>query len=88
MAFGLPVICYDHGGQTDYLSTGKTGFVLRLEDADAFAGAIRAIAAMPDRGRTIGGSNARQVEAYFIDRCAKRYEAVMESAIAARQSVK
>ncbi len=88
MAFGLPVICYDHGGQTDYLSTGKTGFVLRLNDTDAFVGAIRAIAEMPDRGRAIGGSNARQVEAYFIDRCAERYEAVMESAIAGRQSVK
>jgi glycosyltransferase involved in cell wall biosynthesis len=88
MAFGLPVICYDHGGQTDYLSTGKTGFVLRLNDTDAFVGAIRAIAAMPDRGRTIGGANAGLVEAYFIDRCAERYEAVMESAIAGRQSVK
>ena len=88
MAFGLPVICYDHGGQTDYLTTGKTGFVLRLNDAAAFAGAIRAIAELPDRGRAIGGTNARQVEAYFIDRCAERYEVVMESAIAARQSVK
>ncbi len=32
MACGLPVVCYDHGGQTDFLDDGKTGFLLPLND--------------------------------------------------------
>ena len=82
MAFGLPIVCYDHGGQTDYLATGTTGYVLRLNDAPAFARSIRNIAEMPDRGRSLGAFNARRVEEYFIDRCAERYEEAFEQAVA------
>jgi glycosyltransferase involved in cell wall biosynthesis len=85
MAFGLPVVCYDHGGQTDYLATGSNGFVLRLNDTQAFADSIRAIAESADRGRSIGARNRQRVEDYFIDRCAERYEAVLERAIADRR---
>jgi glycosyltransferase involved in cell wall biosynthesis len=82
MALGLPIICYDHGGQTDYLASGSTGFVLRLNDIKAFAASIRSIAELPDRGRAIGAFNARRVEEFFIDRCAERYEAIFARAIA------
>jgi glycosyltransferase involved in cell wall biosynthesis len=82
MSFGLPVICYDHGGQTDYLQSGKTGYVLKLDDSSAFADALRSTAALPDRGRSIGAVNRALVEDYFIDRCAERYEAVLERVIA------
>ena len=81
MAFGLPIVCYDHGGQTDYLASGVTGFVLRLNDAQAFARSIRAIAELPDRGRSLGELNSRRVEEFFIDRCAERYEAVFDRAV-------
>jgi glycosyltransferase involved in cell wall biosynthesis len=81
MAAGLPIVCYDHGGQSDYLESGITGYMLRLNDAQAFTGAIRAIAGLPDRGRSIGASNAKRVEEFFIDRCARRYEAAFEQAI-------
>jgi glycosyltransferase involved in cell wall biosynthesis len=86
MAFGLPIVCYDHGGQTDYLSTGSNGFVLRLNDAQAFAASLRAIAELPDRGRSIGAFNRQRVEEFFIDRCAERYEAVFERAIAGHRA--
>jgi glycosyltransferase involved in cell wall biosynthesis len=86
MAYGLPIVCYDHGGQTDYLETGATGHVLRLNDAHAFARSIRAIAELPDRGRSLGAFNARRVEEFFIDRCAERYEAVFERAIAGHRN--
>jgi glycosyltransferase involved in cell wall biosynthesis len=82
MAFGLPIVCFDHGGQTDYLSTGSNGFVLRLNDAQAFAASIRSLAELPDRGRSIGAFNRQRVEEFFIDRCAERYETVFERAIA------
>jgi glycosyltransferase involved in cell wall biosynthesis len=86
MAFGLPIICYDHGGQTDYLATGATGYVLRLNDVHAFIDAIRTLSASADRGRAMGEANARRVEEFFIDRCAARYEAVLDRAIASRRN--
>jgi glycosyltransferase involved in cell wall biosynthesis len=84
MAMGLPVICYDHGGQTDYLSTGSTGHVLHLNDATAFSNAIRELSMSAERSRRFGEFNRARVEEYFIDRCAERYEAVMQRAIDAR----
>jgi glycosyltransferase involved in cell wall biosynthesis len=84
MAMGLPVICYDHGGQTDYLATGVTGHVLRLNDIAAFASAIRDLAGSRERCRELGEFNRRRVEEFFIDRCAERYESVMQRAIDTR----
>ncbi len=40
MAFGLPVLCYDRGGQTDFLVTGETGHVVKLNDQEAFVSAL------------------------------------------------
>jgi glycosyltransferase involved in cell wall biosynthesis len=84
MAFGLPVICYDRGGQTDFLRSPATGHVVKLNDLEAFT---RAIVDLHDNGeqrRAIGKNNLREVEAFFIDRCAERYEAVFEAACAQR----
>lgn len=82
MACGLPVVCYDHGGQTDFLATGITGHVVPLDDVDVFAAAIRQLSLSRDDCRRIGAANLRRVEAYFIDRCAARYETVLERSIA------
>jgi glycosyltransferase involved in cell wall biosynthesis len=84
MAMGLPVICYDHGGQTDYLATGVTGHVLPLDDVDAFGRAIRDLAGSRERCRRLGETNRARVEEFFIDRCAARYESLMERVIAGR----
>ena len=82
MAFALPVICYDRGGQTDFLATPETGHVVKLNDLEAFTRALLDLHDNPVKRRAIGQHNLRAVEAYFIDRCAERYEAVFESACA------
>jgi glycosyltransferase involved in cell wall biosynthesis len=78
MAFGLPVVCYDRGGQTDFLSTPETGCVVRLNDLQAFTAAVRELAASPERRAVIRRHNLAAVEQYFVDRCAQRYEAIFE----------
>ena len=85
MAFGLPVVCYDHGGQTDFLATGATGHVIHLDDVDAFSLALADLHRSPEARREIGRNNLRHVEAFFIDRCAERYEQLFERAIATRR---
>jgi glycosyltransferase involved in cell wall biosynthesis len=84
MAFGLPVICYDHGGQTDFLTTGQTGHVLHLNDFGAFTNAIVDLHDNSQRRLDMGQYNRRAVEEFFIDRCGERYEAVFREVIQKR----
>ncbi len=86
MSFGLPVVCYNRGGQTDFLSTPETGDVIQLNDLQAFNTAVRALRESPERCASVGRHNLEKVENYFIERCAQRYEELFESAIAARVS--
>ena len=81
VAFGLPVLCYDRGGQTDFLASGETGFVVKLNDTAAFAHAVHAIHADIYLRRRLGQRNRHAVENYFIDSCAARYEQVFEAAV-------
>jgi glycosyltransferase involved in cell wall biosynthesis len=84
MAFGLPIVCYDRGGQVDFLSTPATGAVIRLNDLGAFTQAVLELYAAPEQRAEIRRHNLAAVETYFIDRCARRYEAIFERAILAR----
>jgi glycosyltransferase involved in cell wall biosynthesis len=86
MAFGLPVVCYDRGGQVDFLSTPTTGAVIKLNDVAAFTRAVLDLHSAPEQRAEIRRRNLAAVETYFIDRCARRYEAIFERAILARAS--
>jgi glycosyltransferase involved in cell wall biosynthesis len=81
MACGLPVVCYDRGGQTDFLASGRTGSVVALNDLPAFTRAIVELHDDPASRARIAAGNLRLVEEYFIDRCAQRYETVFAAAI-------
>jgi glycosyltransferase involved in cell wall biosynthesis len=85
MASGLPVVCYDHGGQTDFLQDGKTGYVLPLNDELALLERCRQLARATDTRKEMGKANLGRVEEYFIDRCATRYEDVFQDLIAQSQ---
>jgi glycosyltransferase involved in cell wall biosynthesis len=76
MAFGLPVVCYDRGGQTDFLKSRETGHVIKLNDLADFTRALVELHDQPALRREIGRNNLQRVEAFFIDRCAERYEGV------------
>jgi glycosyltransferase involved in cell wall biosynthesis len=76
MAFGLPVVCYDRGGQTDFLKSRETGHVAKLNDLADFTRALVQLHDEPAMRREIGKNNRQRVEDFFIDRCAERYEAV------------
>lgn len=84
MAFGLPVVCYDRGGQVDFLKSPDTGHVVKLNDLQAFTRALADLHDHEAQRQEMGRHNLRQVESFFIDRCAERYEAVFEAACAKR----
>jgi glycosyltransferase involved in cell wall biosynthesis len=81
MASGLPIVCYDHGGQTDFLEDNSTGYVLPLNDVAGFGMGCRGL--IKDRAlrRRMGQENLRRVEAFFVERCARQYEAVLLEAV-------
>lgn len=78
MAFGLPIVCYDHGGQTDFLTDGETGFVVPLNDLHRFTRGMVQLCDESPRRRAMAQNNRRLVEEYFIDKCADRYESLFE----------
>jgi glycosyltransferase involved in cell wall biosynthesis len=82
MAQGLPIVCYDRGGQTDFLATGETGHVVPLNDQERFKEALFALHADPNTRRACGARNLKGVEQFFIDTCAARYEQIFEEVVA------
>jgi len=81
MACDLPVVCYDYGGQTDFLESGENGFVVKLNDLPAFQASCRQLIDNPGRRKEMGAFNRGAVEDFYIDRCAARYEALFEEVI-------
>ena len=86
MACGLPIVCYDHGGQTDFLRDGENGYVVPLNSIDLFREKCRTLIEKIALRKMIGESNQRAVEEYYIDRCAATYEEIF--ATACKQSIK
>lgn len=74
MSQGLPIVCYDHGGQTDFLTSGVNGVLLRLNDLDGFESAVRGLWSDVAKRSSMAARNRRDVEQYFIETCADRYE--------------
>ena len=85
MASGLPVICYDHGGQTDFLSDGVTGHLVALNDIPALVDRCARLVRDGELRWRMREHNLRAVEEFYIDRCAKQYEELFEAVIRERR---
>lgn len=81
MAAGLPVVCYNHGGQTDFLENGKTGALLELNDESSFRQAVESLYGDTELRRTMGAYNVQRVEKYYIENCAREYEKLFEETL-------
>jgi glycosyltransferase involved in cell wall biosynthesis len=81
MACGLPVVCYDHGGQTDFLRNDKTGYIVSLNDLNLFTERCRLLINNAELRREMGENNLEYVQEYFIDSCAAKYENLFREAV-------
>lgn len=84
MSVGLPVICYDRGGQADFV-TDAVGRLLRLGDQETFREELARFAARPGLRAELGAAARRLAAEYSIERYAERYRAVYEECCAARR---
>lgn len=80
MACGLPIVCYDHGGQTDFLRDGEHGYLVPLNHIDLFREKCEVLIEHGSLRKMIGDSNQRAVEEYYIDKCAATYEEIFAQA--------
>jgi len=87
MACGLPIVCYDHGGQTDFLQDQETGYLVPLNNVELFKSCCELLIKSPGLRTTIGNNNELRVAGFYIDRCALTYERIFEDAIHARNSL-
>lgn len=76
MSAGLPVVCYDNGGQTEYLRDGENGFLVKLGDVRGLTKKIYELCSKDDLRQRMSAHNRAHVEQFYIDECARRFEDV------------
>lgn len=65
MACGLPVVCYNVGGQTDFLEDGTTGYLVGLNEQDCFQDRCLLLIKNAGLRDKIGRDNRNRVEEYY-----------------------
>ena len=81
MSCGLPIICYDHGGQTDFLENDATGYLVPLNDLNEFAASCLKLVENSKICQAMKRENLRRIEQLYIEYCAARYEKIFDEAI-------
>jgi glycosyltransferase involved in cell wall biosynthesis len=73
MALRIPVICYNRGGQNDFLDNSRSGYLIELNNKEEFINRIFEL--YNDRKKLEGMSQFCKsvAENYYIENCADRY---------------
>jgi glycosyltransferase involved in cell wall biosynthesis len=81
----LPIVTYDHGGQTDFLEDGRTGFLVHLNDQDAFRQRLECLIQNPGLRKTMRDYNLALSRRFTIEHCASRYEHIFNEMVLAAE---
>ena len=81
---GLPVICYDKGGQVDFIDDA-VGALVPVGDESAFCEAVRAHLAAPDLLQRKSLAARQRAAEFSIERFTQRYQEVYAECLAARR---
>ena len=84
MICGLPIICYDNGGQTDFLRDGETGYLVPLNNVDLFKSRCELLMANPELRKIMRDNNRRLVKDFYIEKCASTYENAFRQVLGSR----
>jgi glycosyltransferase involved in cell wall biosynthesis len=74
MQSGLPIVCYDKGGQTDFLKNEETGYLIKLNDLSQFINHCRILIGNPNLRKKISAHNKLKAKEFDIHRCTALYE--------------
>jgi len=73
MSCGLPIICFNNGGQTDFLTDGQNGFLTEVGDLVKFGERVNTVMLDPKLRQKMGVNNRHHIGEFYIERCAKKY---------------
>ena len=82
MECGLPIISYDHGGQKDFLKSGRTGYLVPAGDESSYKEALLKLIQSPSLRHEMGEFNKRLIPDFYIDRCARAYLNLFDQVLA------
>lgn len=75
MAVGVPVVTSNHGGHTDFLKDGVTGYLVPPSNDEALSEAVARLAGDVEAAARMGAANRELFESrYTIQHCAGAYE--------------
>ena len=81
MSCGLPIVCYNHGGQTDFLQNDVTGYLVPLNHLNMFASACLKLLKKSEIRQRMSRENLRRIDELSIENCAESYETIFKEAI-------
>lgn len=82
MTAGLPIICFDEGGQAEFLIDGKTGYLVEYGNLDLLILRLGQLCSQTNERYKIKDFNKKYVRKFFIDTCAARYQNVYQTILA------
>ncbi|MEL7311925.1 MAG: glycosyltransferase [Pseudomonadota bacterium] len=65
MAYGVPAIVTDTGGNAELVADGESGLVVPVKDAPAIANALKTLHDAPTLAREMGSAGKRRIESHF-----------------------
>jgi glycosyltransferase involved in cell wall biosynthesis len=85
MYFGLPIVCTNNGGQTDFLFHEKNALLLNVGDYDVCASHITRFMSDKKLYKTCAANNKKDLKKFSADKIAASYMAVFEELIQLRR---
>ncbi|MCP3928437.1 MAG: glycosyltransferase [Bacteroidetes bacterium] len=74
MAAGLPVVCFDTGGNNELITSGKNGYLIKIFDQHEMAKIILEILQKDDFRKTVKAINLEKIKYYSWTNVVKRQE--------------
>jgi N-acetyl-alpha-D-glucosaminyl L-malate synthase BshA len=81
MEAGIPVVCYNRGGQNDFLEDGKTGFLVKLGDKKKFKARVLEIISNNALRSIMSAYNKKAIKKFYIEVCAEKYISLFDKVI-------
>lgn len=85
MECGLPIICYDRGGQVDFLKDNKTGFLIKLGNTEFFYNKLSIL--LNDNGlrERVSSFNKDLIKKFYINNITQQYLAIFEEVLSVKR---
>jgi L-malate glycosyltransferase len=88
MYCGLPIVCTNNGGQTDFIFSGKNGLLLNVGDIGACAENIDRLRNDKKLYRKCSKNNKNDVKNFYAGKVAAQYTTIFSDVITERQNKK